>query len=63
MPSARIDFVAQSVTIPGKKQRWPADWSHDIKKLGMGMVEIRIPRPTNITAEDLAKASIWSRKV
>jgi len=59
LPNARIHFVAQSVTTPGKKQRWPADWSHDIKKLGMGMVAIRIPRPTNITAEDLAKASIW----
>ncbi len=59
LPKAKITLVNQSITTLGKKQPWPADWPADVSLQGMATAAIRIPRMANVTAEDLAKASIW----
>ena len=59
LPKAKITLVDQSITAFGKKQPWPADWPHDVSLQGMAMAAIHIPRLASVTAEDLAKASIW----
>ncbi|HQZ66088.1 MAG TPA: hypothetical protein PLY87_13460 [Planctomycetaceae bacterium] len=59
LPKAKITLVSQNVTTLGEKQPWPADWPTDVSLQGMAMVMIRIPRPASVTAEGLAKASIW----
>ena len=59
LPKAKITLVNQSITTLGKKQPWPADWPTDVSVQGMAMAIIQIPRLANVTAEDLAKASIW----
>lgn len=59
LPKAKITLVNQDITTLGEKQAWPADWPHGVLLHGMATAMIRIPSSANVTAEELAKASIW----
>jgi len=59
LPKAKITLVDQSITAFGEKQPWPADWPTDVSVNWMAVAAIHIPRLASVSAEDLAKASIW----
>lgn len=59
LPNAKINLMSQSITNPGEKKPWPAEWPKDVTLHGHDFAVIRVPRPNKVPVEDLAKASIW----
>ena len=59
LPNAKISLLGQSITSPGERQPWPADWPPDVTFQDFGMAVGRVRLPSAVKPEDAAKFSIW----
>jgi len=59
LPDAKVSLLGQSITSPGERQPWPADWPPDVTFQDPGMAFGRVRLPLELLPEDAAKFSIW----
>ena len=59
LPDAKVNLLGQTITSPGERQPWPADWPLDVTLNEFGMAVGRVRLPLTMRPEDAARFSIW----